>query len=271
MAFDALAEDYDRGRPGWPWGLLDGISGEPVLDLAAGTGKLTGMLVDRFDCVVAVEPLPGMRRVLERNVPKAKVLAGTAERIPLGEGSVGAVFVAEAFHWFDAQAAAREVHRVLGRDGWLVICFNEWRSGFQPGLPAEASEMLAEVAACLPMPGGPKVESAEWRRGLGAFEPLEELAFDHVWTTDAVGVAAYHVSVSSMGSLPEERRASLRRQLVEMIPHGRHTLPLTARVYRSRQRGVPNGRAFGDGNDGGRVPQGQILEILGRAGRRHRG
>jgi len=119
---------------------------------------------------------------------------------------------------------------------WLVICFNEWRSGFQPGLPTEASELLEEVGERIPKPGGPKVESAEWRRGLGAFEPLEEFAVDHDWTTDAEGVAAYYVSVSSMGSLPANRRASLRQQLVEMIPHVRHTLPLAARVYRSQRR-----------------------------------
>lgn len=236
IAFDDLAEDYDLGRPDWPCDVLAGVSGEPVLDLAAGTGKLTRVLINHFDHVVAVEPLAGMRRVLERNVPEAQVLAGTAERIPLSDRSVAAVFVAEAFHWFDAQAASGEIERVLSSGGGLVICFNEWRSGFQPGLPPEAAELLEEITEGLPKPGGPKIESAEWRRGLNAFEPLEEFAFDHDWTTNAEGVAAYYLSVSSMGSLPADRRALLRRQLVEMIPHLRHTLPLTARVYRSRRR-----------------------------------
>jgi 16S rRNA A1518/A1519 N6-dimethyltransferase RsmA/KsgA/DIM1 with predicted DNA glycosylase/AP lyase activity len=72
---------------------------EPVLDLGAGTGKLTRMLVERFDPVVAVEPLNGMRVLLESLVPSAEVLTGRAEDIPLADDVVQAVFSAEGFHW----------------------------------------------------------------------------------------------------------------------------------------------------------------------------
>ena len=78
-----------------------------VLDLAAGTGKLTRVLVERFARVIAVEPLEGMREVLEELVPGAQVLAGEAEAIPLDDASVDAVFVAEAFHWFGGPPAVR--------------------------------------------------------------------------------------------------------------------------------------------------------------------
>ena len=103
-AFDAAAEAYDRGRPGWPEAALDAIAGRlglspesAVLDLAAGTGKLTRMLVARFASVTAVEPLDGMRAVLGRVAPGARAIAGTAEAIPLADSAVDAVFVAEAF------------------------------------------------------------------------------------------------------------------------------------------------------------------------------
>ena len=87
LAFDPVAEDYDRGRAGWPPELLDGIEAESVLDLGAGTGKLTQLLVDRYPEVHAVEPLAGMRAILARNAPGADVLPGSAERIPLDDAS----------------------------------------------------------------------------------------------------------------------------------------------------------------------------------------
>ena len=234
LAFDQMAEDYDVGRPSWPLEMLDGIDAKNVLDLAAGTGKLTDLLVECYADVVAVEPLAGMRSVLARSVPDAKTLEGTAERIPLEDASVDAVFVAEAFHWFDSEAAAQEIERVLRPGGWLVVCFNEWRTSFEPGLSDDARALWNEVASGLPPPGGIKVETGAWRRGLTAFEPLEELAFDHEWVTDAEGVASYYVSVSSFGSVPPTERAQLRAGLIEMLPVGSHRLGLTARVYRGR-------------------------------------
>src|SRR5207302_10225394 len=84
-------EDYERGRPGWPSEVVH-IPGMPsaatVLDLAAGTGKLTRLLIPAFDRVIAVEPQEAMRRVLEALCPDGEVLAGTAEQIPLADASV---------------------------------------------------------------------------------------------------------------------------------------------------------------------------------------
>ena len=91
-----------------------------------------------------------MRTLLAQKAPDARVIAGTAERIPLDSSSVDAVFVAEAFHWFDSQVAADEIERVLRPRGWLVICFNVWRTGFRPGLAAEGRALRDEVVAKLP-------------------------------------------------------------------------------------------------------------------------
>src|SRR5262245_22199699 len=113
---DRWAEDYERGRPGWPTEIVQVGDVSPdgtVLDLGAGTGKLTRVLVPAFERVFAVEPAEAMRRLLERFQPEAAALAGTAEAIPLPNDSVDAVFVAQAFHTFDDERAIAEIARVL--------------------------------------------------------------------------------------------------------------------------------------------------------------
>jgi ubiquinone/menaquinone biosynthesis C-methylase UbiE len=109
-------EDHERGRPVWPTEVLDVAGLLPpatVLDLGAGTGKLTRLLVPRFSRVICVEPDEAMRDLLSPLCPSADVLAGRAEDIPLAEASVDAVFVAEAFHGFDDERALAEIARVL--------------------------------------------------------------------------------------------------------------------------------------------------------------
>ncbi|MGZ4310266.1 MAG: class I SAM-dependent methyltransferase, partial [Gaiellaceae bacterium] len=130
-AFGRAAREYELGRPEWPDGLLDLVVSELgleadaiVLDLGAGTGKLTRSLVPRFSQVVAVEPDDAMRAVLEEVVPEAEALAGRGEAIPLGDESVDAVFTAEAFHWFAGDESVAEIARVLRPRGALVILWN---------------------------------------------------------------------------------------------------------------------------------------------------
>jgi hypothetical protein len=87
-AFGARAADYERGRPGWPGdavaGLLERFGAGNVVDLAAGTGKLTRVLAERADTVIAIEPVDGMREVLREQLPHVRAMSGTAEAIPLG-------------------------------------------------------------------------------------------------------------------------------------------------------------------------------------------
>src|SRR5205807_4612798 len=108
--FDRAAEIYERARPEYPpqavtWlaERLDLRAGRTVVDLGAGTGKLTRALVATGARIVAVEPLAEMRRVLEGAVPEAEALAGTAEAMPLPDAFADAVTVAAAFHWFDVR------------------------------------------------------------------------------------------------------------------------------------------------------------------------
>jgi len=95
-----------------------------VVDLAAGTGKLTRDLARRFQMVMAIEPLAGMREQLASAVPAALAMAGTAERMPLPDASADAVFVAQAFHWFDGRRALDEIARVLKPGGGLALLWN---------------------------------------------------------------------------------------------------------------------------------------------------
>ena len=128
VAFGAAAADYERARPTYPPAVVDALAlapGARVCDLAAGTGKFTRLLVTRGYDVVAVEPVGGMREQLAEVLPDVDVLDGTAESIPLPDGSVDAVTVAQAFHWFRFDEATAEIARVLRPGGRLAIAFNE--------------------------------------------------------------------------------------------------------------------------------------------------
>jgi SAM-dependent methyltransferase len=126
-SFGGVADVYREARPGYPaaaveWA-LEHAPGRDVLDLAAGTGKLTEAIAATGAHVTAVEPLEEMRRELARTVPAATRLPGSAEQIPLADGAVDAVLVGQAFHWFDQPRALDEMARVL-RPGGVVglIC-----------------------------------------------------------------------------------------------------------------------------------------------------
>jgi SAM-dependent methyltransferase len=230
LTFDRVAVDYDRGRPGWPAAMLEGIEAVDVLDLGAGTGKLTRLLLECYRHVIAVEPLPGMRALLP---PQADVLDGSAEAVPLSGCSVDAAVVAEAFHWFDSTAAVRELARVLRPAGTVLVCFNTWRGPYDPPIGERAEHVLKERWARLPPPGDPKVESGKWRRGFVGqpFSALEPRSYDHEMETDRDGVAAYYSSTSSTAQLPPAERAELRAELVDALADVPYRLPLTARVY----------------------------------------
>ena len=127
-SFDRAAVQYERARPGYPPALLDLLplaEDAEVLDLGAGTGKLTRVLVERYRHVIAVEPLDGMRAILDEVVPAAESHAGWAEAIPLEDAAVDGVFAGQAFHWFKNDAAVAEIARVLRPGGVLCLVWNE--------------------------------------------------------------------------------------------------------------------------------------------------
>jgi SAM-dependent methyltransferase len=127
LSFGAQAAAYERGRPSYPPEAIDWLlptDARDVLDLGAGTGKLTTRLVERGLNVIAVDPIAEMLEVLSNSLPDTPALLGTAEEIPLPDNSVDAVLVAQAWHWFDPTRAVPEVARVLRPGGRLGLVWN---------------------------------------------------------------------------------------------------------------------------------------------------
>jgi SAM-dependent methyltransferase len=127
LSFGSAAAAYERGRPSYPPDAIDWLLPPDigkVLDLGAGTGKLTTRLVERGLDVVAVDPITDMLELLRASLPETKALLGTAEDIPLEDNSVDAVLVAQAWHWVDPERAIPEIARVLRPGGRLGLVWN---------------------------------------------------------------------------------------------------------------------------------------------------
>jgi SAM-dependent methyltransferase len=160
-SFGAAAVAYAEHRPDYAgaavrWA-LEAAPGRRVLDLGAGTGKLTAGLLDAGAEVTAVEPDPEMLGELRRTLPDVRSLAGGAEAIPLEDGSVDAVVAGNAMHWFDMDVAGPEIARVLAPGGTLAGLWNtlddrvDWIAGL-----AEVSGPAAIGPATRPRPGAPR-------------------------------------------------------------------------------------------------------------------
>jgi SAM-dependent methyltransferase len=227
-AFGRAAREYELGRPQWPEELLDRVVAElglgpdaEVLDLGAGTGKLTRSLVPRFGRVAAVEPDDAMRRVLEEVVPAAEALDGSAEAIPLADDSVDAVFSAEAFHWFATEEAVAEIVRVLRRHGAFVIFWN-YPLRYEE-LGEEAERVIKAAIERGGEPGLGRVLSNEWRRPLEAapFEPLREAEVERDFVSSREEWIANMLSVSSIAHQPDEDRHAFAERMRGLIPADR--------------------------------------------------
>jgi SAM-dependent methyltransferase len=201
--FAAGAVEYERGRPGYPTEAVKALGLAPglvVVDLAAGTGKFTRPLTDSGASVIAVEPVAEMRAALPSSV---RALDGTAERIPLEDGTADLVTVAQAFHWFDGPAALAEIHRVLRPGGRLALIWNR-RMEADP-INRAIDELLAPHRAATPTHRWDKWRAAFDRTTL--FGPLEVQTFPNEQVLDADGLAARVGSTSFIASLPDAERS----------------------------------------------------------------
>jgi SAM-dependent methyltransferase len=222
LAFGNVADTYDRVRPPYSQRLLDlaqqelGLdSSARVLDLAAGTGRLTRELSRRFGEVVAVEPDERMRAL------HGTALAGSAEAIPLEDASVDAVFVGEAFHWFDPAAAIPEVARVLRPRGGLAAVNTHWWET-EPPLPDDAIEQLRE-----PYDRSFSQRRSPWHDAFGAapFEPLRLERAEEEITVDPDELLTLYSTTSALAALDAQERSELIARVRPLL-EGPYRLPL---------------------------------------------
>ena len=189
-----------------------------VLDLGAGTGRVTRELVRRFEHVVAIEPDERMRAL------HGEAIAGSAEAIPLEDASVDAVFVGEAFHWFDPEAAIPEIARVLRPRGGLAILWTHWWET-EPPLPERGARAVARAVGSLPAAASPTVARRVRRLALRAATGTSATPTRSRSTPDEL--LTLYSTTSSLASLP----ANEREALFDRVPAAaRGALPAAAQA-----------------------------------------
>lgn len=236
-SFDRAAEEYERGRPGYPDAILDVLplaGDETVLDLGAGTGKLTRMLAQRFPQVFAVEPLDEMRAILQRELPTVDTRAGTAEAIPLRGAEVDAVFAGQAFHWFANDEAVAEIARVLRPGGLLVVVWNE-PSELRPSPLPESYRRRFEGYS---PSAGKNDEEPTWGEpiGRGPFGSIEHATCEHEQVTDRDAILAFAASVSWIAHRADAERRAILAELAGLLLPGEYRFPLCAHVHSAQRR-----------------------------------
>jgi SAM-dependent methyltransferase len=232
--FGDAAERYERARPDYP---AQGVAwlakrlglgpGRTVVDLAAGTGKLTRMLVPTGARIIAVEPVDGMRAQLEHAVPEIEAIAAYAERMPFEDDSLDAVTAAQAFHWFATVEALDEIARVLRPGGRLGLIWNTRD-------PAdELQRRLTELVE--PLRTDEQTHVGEgWRPVLEAhtrFGPIEEREFRHEQLMTAGGLAERVLSISFVAVLPPDRQQEVAQRSRELAGGGEVSLPYVTKAY----------------------------------------
>ena len=211
-AFGAVAEAYDRARPGYPaaavrWAV--GRDAATVLDLAAGTGKLTRTLAALGYDTVAVEPDDAMREVLAAGLPSVRALRGSAEVIPVDDASVDAVLVGQAWHWFDHERAGAELRRIVRPGGRVALLYNT---------RDERVPWVARFAAATGESFDTGTEPPEFDgvRGRAGFGPIEHHVFDHVERLHPDDLQALARSFSFVALLPDAERARVLATVGEL-------------------------------------------------------
>jgi SAM-dependent methyltransferase len=209
-SFGVAADAYERGRPSYPAEAIDWLvptRATRVLDLGAGTGKLTRQLLDRGLDVIAVEPSAGMRDEFRLAVPGVPVVGGTAERLPLASGSVDAILVAQAWHWVEPSLGIPEAARVLAPGGRLGLLWNR---------RVEAVDWVAELSSIMGSSRSPDAGRASPQIG-PPFGPVERFDVDWVHHLTPEAMIDWVASRSYVITLPEAQRQSVLRQVRRLL------------------------------------------------------
>ena len=231
--FGEVADSYERGRPDYPPAVVGALVAElglgsdaRVLDLAAGTGKLTRALVAADLDVVAVEPQAELRAKLEAVLPAEGVLDGTAEEIPLADDSREAVTVADGFHWFRAEEAVEEIRRVLSPAGGLAVLTTipDW-SG------ASWADELGNLINDL-RPEHPFFDGPSWREALtaaGGWTEPREITVTAAQPSQPERIVELFRSMSWVAALPDDEREARTAQVAELVGAG--TMPAELPIH----------------------------------------
>ncbi len=264
-SFGAVAEAYDRGRPSYPAAAVAWLAGEEarvVLELGAGTGKLTRELVDQGHAVFATEPDEAMLAVLRERVPEVSAKVATAEEIPANDRSVDVVAVAQAFHWFDHEVALPEIARVLKPGGHLSLVWNffDQRIPWVRRLVNVAGEQASSSHA-----------SAEVLADHELFEPAERATFSFwqdVTRDTLVDIVASRSYVASLPEVEREAKLDAVRALYDDYGRGHDGMQLPyvtecvrAKVRDLREESAPHGED-GSSLEGPAVSDGTDTDML---------
>jgi SAM-dependent methyltransferase len=244
-SFDDVAAAYEHGRPRYEPHVVAAIAaaagGSRVLDVGAGTGRMSAPLLQAGVDVVAVEPLDGMRAILARWIGAERALAGRAEQLPLDDASVDGAVCCDAWHWFDGARAADELHRVVRPGGGVVVCVTHprWHAGDDP--PAWWPE-VGEIYDALPktdhpyLSGSQRPDGLEGHPGFGSME-VRDVPFVHA--TDRERILAHYASMSFVASLSPARRTEVLGAFEDvLVRHGvdRVDIPYRAELWITRRR-----------------------------------
>jgi SAM-dependent methyltransferase len=232
--FAEVAGAYERGRPDYASAVVTAITDElriparaPVLDLAAGTGKLTRALLSAELDVIAVEPQLPLREVLRASVDGERVREGLAEAIPLPDRSVVAVTVADAFHWFDHSAALGEIRRVLRPGGGLAVLSTipDWGGA---SWADEVGTLLAGLRPPHPHFDGPTWQDAV--RATGGWSAPSEIRVVTSQPTGPEQLVDYVASMSWVAALPADHRAETLARIGAIVAAGDTPAELSVQV-----------------------------------------
>jgi SAM-dependent methyltransferase len=244
--FSTEAKTYTQGRPDFPgeiqtW-FRDALNinpGSTVIDLGAGTGKLTRLLNSTGADVIAVEPVEAMRVEFAKHLPSTRMVDAMAESIPVEDGTAQALICAHAFHWFANETALSEIHRVLTPGGRLGLVWN---------VRDESVDWVAAITEIItPYEGDtPRFHTGKWRRPFnnGRFSEPELTCFNYTHTGSAKSVILDRfLSVSFIAALPAEEKDRVAEQLMNLIQthpalRGRETIefPYQTHAYSCRRQ-----------------------------------
>ncbi|HEV8049490.1 MAG TPA: class I SAM-dependent methyltransferase [Thermoplasmata archaeon] len=220
-AFDTVGPEYDRGRPDYPPEAVQQLAsvlgigrGRTVVELGSGTGKFTRALVSFGSDLIAIEPSEGMRAVFRPRLPDVKLLEGTAESMPIPDGSADVVVVAQAFHWFRQPQALDEIARVLRPSGGLGLVWNR-RDQTVPWVGAFGAILDRYDSGDVP-----RTHEGAWKVALEShpkFSRPESKEFRWGQEGDAATFVDRALSVSFIAAQPPEVRAHVANEVRRLL------------------------------------------------------